>query len=80
MAVWTMTQALGYITWIVIDRDNNWIKNTVCGLIFLMFAFFDYFFFSMYPAQNNIFVECAQTLRKEKQIFDKMNSSIKMHH
>ena len=50
MAIWTMTSAAGYITWILIDRDYNWIKESVVGPIFLALAVFDYFFFRMYPA------------------------------
>ena len=50
MALWTMTQGLGYVTWISIDRRDNYKKLFVIGPIFLIVAVYDYFFFRMHPA------------------------------
>mmetsp|Transcript_29851 Transcript_29851/g.37018 ORF Transcript_29851/g.37018 Transcript_29851/m.37018 type:complete len:202 (+) Transcript_29851:1-606(+) len=60
MALWTMTQGLGTITWIVIDRRYNYIKLLIIGPCFILLALYDYFFFTMHPAQENIFVEDAR--------------------
>ena len=49
MALWVMMQSFGYITWILFDRNENWIKMLVVGPTFLICAFFDYFYFRMYP-------------------------------
>ena len=73
-----MTQALGYITWILLDRNTNWIKECVIGPVFILLAFFDCYFFRMFPAQENIFVECEISKRKDKQVFDSMNTRLKM--
>ena len=78
MALWVMTQSLGYITWILIVHCNNWIKLLVVGPIFLLLALFDYFYFRMYPAQENIFVEDAYCQPREKEVFDKMNVECKL--
>ena len=43
-----------------------------------MFAIFDQFYFRMFPAQENIFVEDAHSKRKEKQVFDNINAKLKM--
>lgn len=67
------------MTWVLIDRDYNFIKLFCIGPLYLLFAVFDYFYFRMYPAQENIFVEDAIARRKEKQVFDKMNSRLKMN-
>ena len=79
MALWTMAQALGFITWILMDTNMEWIKECVVGSIFILIAIFDCFYFRMYPAQENIFVECEIDNRKEKQAFDSMNTRLKMH-
>ena len=50
MALWTMTQGLGYVTSISIDRRDNYKKLFVIGPIFLIVAVYDYFFFRMHPA------------------------------
>ena len=47
------------------------------GPIFLLIAIFDYFYFRMFPAQENIFVEDVLSKRKEKQVFDSMNTHLK---
>ena len=78
MALWTMAQALGYITWIVLDRQTDWIKECVVGPVFILVAIFDCFYFRMYPAQENIFVECEISKRKTKRVFDSMNTRLKM--
>ena len=61
-----MAQALGFITWINIDRTQNWLKELVVGPVFILLAIFDCFYFRMFPAQENIFVECEIGKRKEK--------------
>ena len=78
MALWVMMQSFGYITWILFDRNVNWIKMLVVGPIFLALAFFDYFYFRMYPTQENIFVEDSYYRTKEKEVFDKMNVECKL--
>jgi len=50
----------------------------VVGPIFLILAFFDYFYFRMYPTQENIFVEESYYRTKEKEVFDKMNDECKL--
>ena len=66
MAFWTMTQALGYITWICGDKNSNWIKCYIVAPIFILFAVLDFFYFKMYPSQVNIFVEDSKSQKKEK--------------
>ena len=39
-----------------------------------LFAIFDGFYFRMFPAQENIFIEDAQARRKEKQDFEKIKT------
>ena len=78
MAIWIMTQSLGNITWILFDNKTDWIKEIVIAGVFILFAIYDYFYFRMYPAQENIFVEDSQSLRKQKQHFDKINARIKL--
>ena len=41
MAIWTMMQALGYITQILIDQDHNYFKLFMVGPLFLLLAVFD---------------------------------------
>ena len=79
MALWTMAQALGFITWINIDRTMDWLKECIVGPVFILLAIFDCFYFRMFPAQENIFVECEIGKRKEKQEFDSMNTRLKMY-
>lgn len=78
MAVWTMMQGLGYVTWVTIDRRYNYIKLIVIGSIFICTNIYDYFFFRMHPAQENIFVEDSRRNRLGKQDFDIMASTVKM--
>ena len=73
-----MTQSAGYITWILFDLKYNWIKDLVVGTAFLLFAIFDLFYFRMFPAQENIFIEDAQARRKEKQDFEKIKTTLQM--
>ena len=74
-----MTQAFGYITWTLADQDNNWIKRFIIGGVFLLFAIYDHFYFRMYPAQENIFVEDIKSRRKEKQAFEEINTNLKLN-
>lgn len=50
MALWTMMQGLGSITLILIDKQYNYIKLFVIGLVFLLIIILDYFWFRMHPA------------------------------
>ena len=73
-----MTQSAGYITWILLDLKTNWIKDLIVGSLFILFAIFDCFYFRMFPAQENIFIEDAQARRKEKQDFEKIKTMQQM--
>ena len=74
-----MTQALGIITWIQIDKEFNFIKEIVVGVTFLGLTFADLKWFRMYPAEENIFVEDPLCRRKEKQVFDSVYSAVKLN-
>ena len=76
MAVWAFSQTFGYMIWINIDFKYDWIKFfTVAGL-YLIVALIDFFTFVGHPAQVNIFVEDAQDLLREKEMFDELNATV----
>ena len=77
--MWTAAQALGIITWILVDKNNNLYKDFVVGGLFIIITVIDIFYFRMYPAEENIFVEDPEKRRKEKQIFDSMNQTLKLN-
>ena len=50
MAMWGLSQSIGYLIWINIDLINDWIKYTVVAALFLILAFVDLFTFVGHPA------------------------------
>lgn len=60
-----------------IDRRDNYKKLFVIGPIFLIMAVYDYFFFRMHPAQENLFVQDVHKSSHEKQVFDMIASAVK---
>ena len=75
MALWGLSQSIGYLIWINIDLLNDWIKYSVVAVLFLILAFIDLFTFVGHPAQVNMFIEDGETSQKEKVYFDQLNAN-----
>ena len=48
---------MGYIVWINIDLEYNFIKYWSVGFFFFVFAIIDYLYFMSHPSHANIFVD-----------------------
>ena len=69
---------MGYVTWISIDRKYNEYKLFGVGTMFLLISIYDFFYFRMHPAQENIFVEGESGNRQDKRVFDRISEAVKL--
>ena len=72
MALWGLSQSIGYLIWINIDLIFDWKKYFVVAALFLILAFIDLFTFVGHPAQVNMFIEDGENSLKEKAQFDQL--------
>jgi len=78
MALWSLSQAMGIILWIEIDYSKNWIKYIAVSGIFLIYAIVDWFTYTAYPAQLNLFIGDmrSETDRREREKFIQMENRL----
>jgi hypothetical protein len=76
LSVFAWSQALGYITWVNHNSENNGVKFTIAGVLFLLVAIFDYFFFYYTPSQANIFIGDSTRSREDRMKFDAYKQSL----
>ena len=78
MALWSLSQAMGIILWIEIDYSKNWIKYIAVSGILLIYAIVDWFTYTAYPAQLNLFIGDmrSETDRREREQFIQMENRL----
>lgn len=70
LAFFIWAQALGYLTWIHILYQANWIKYIIAGFLMLCFAVFDYFYWVYTPTQANIYISESTRSKEDRFKFD----------
>jgi hypothetical protein len=70
LALFMWAQALGYITWINLILQTNWIKFYTAAVLFVIVAVFDYKYFYYTPTQANIFIGESTRSKMDRMKFD----------
>lgn len=68
----------GYIFWINVDLEYNWVKYWTVSLIFLFFSVIDYLYFMSHPYHANIFVDDVGRSYDQKNMHDVINLAVKL--
>jgi hypothetical protein len=78
MALLCLSQSLGYITWVNIDRKNDWYKFMTAAILMAFIIIGDITLFHFYPSELNIFVEDSRYAYRQREEFYQMAQNLKV--